>query len=242
MDPRPPERLVRVDVPHAGDPLLRQQERLDRRPPAARQGAQRVGGEVVAERLHAEPGGEVLVAGVGAEQDDAGAEAPHVREHQALAGVQVHADAGVAGAPPAPEAEKQVARHPQVHHEEDLVLELEHAGTCRAGPPPRCAGPSTASSSSTGAAGSHQRASSTSMRDQGPALEVRRQLAPDRLDLGKLGQASPAASSFSWAPAVSRTLPLSFSERSSGSKTSRLVRPNWAGGASSSITYSALRL
>ena len=66
-----------------------------------------------------------VVAGVGAEQDDTGAEAAHVGEHQALAGVQVHPDARVAGLLRTA-GEEQVAGHPQVHHEEDLVLELEH--------------------------------------------------------------------------------------------------------------------
>jgi hypothetical protein len=55
VDPRPEQRLVGVDVAHAGHALLVQEEGLHRLPAPARLLAQRVGREVRAEWLHAEP-------------------------------------------------------------------------------------------------------------------------------------------------------------------------------------------
>jgi hypothetical protein len=52
VDPRAKERLVGVDVADAGDPLLVEQEGLDRLLAPAGERAQRVGREVDAERLH----------------------------------------------------------------------------------------------------------------------------------------------------------------------------------------------
>ena len=61
VQPGAEQRLVGVDVPHARDPLLVEQERLDRRARRARERVQVVAGELVAERLDAEAGGEERV-------------------------------------------------------------------------------------------------------------------------------------------------------------------------------------
>jgi hypothetical protein len=68
MDAGAEERLVRVDVAHAGYALLREQEGLDRRPAAAGDRPERLWGELRTERLHPEPAREVLLQRVRAEQ------------------------------------------------------------------------------------------------------------------------------------------------------------------------------
>ena len=219
VDPRPPQRLVRVDVPHAGDPLLGEQERLDRRAPAAGQGAQRLGREV-RRPSGSTPSREAKYSSRAAAPSSTtpvpkrrtsanSRRSPAVQRASGRAtwrgvlrparrAAGCRSSAGASRGTPRPRAPAR--------------------GTCRAAPPPRSAGPLTASSTSTGAAGSHQRASSTSSGSQRPALEVRRQLAPDRLDLGQLGQLALLLLLFLGFGGFC-TLPLSFSERSSGSKT-----------------------
>ena len=132
VDLRPEQRLVGVDVSHAGHALLVQEERLHRLPASARLVAQGGGGEVGAERLHAEPRGEVLRQGVASEQHVAGPEATDVHEQELLPIVELHAHAGVLRLLV---GEQEVSCHPEVHHEVHVVLE-RHDQVLPAAPKP----------------------------------------------------------------------------------------------------------
>jgi hypothetical protein len=188
VDARAKERLVGVDVAHAGNPLLVEQKGLDRLLSSPRHGPQRVGGEVGVQRLDAEPGGEELGQGTGAEQHIAGAEAAHVDEEEAPAVVEVHPHSQVARFLGVGFVEHQVARHAQVHHEVDVVLEREHEIL-----------PSAPDALDLATArcvldrfgwGGHRPARVAHLdRLDAPSLEGGGQLAADRLDLGKLGHA-----------------------------------------------------
>ncbi len=142
------------------------------------------------ERLHAEPGGEVLVEGRRAEQHDAGAEPALVHEqHPPVPSVRAPSARAGDGdrdrpRPPRPAAgcrssagASPGARRPRA----------PPRSTCRAAPPTRSGARAPRRPPPPGAAGSHQRASSTSSDSQHPPLHVGRQLAADRLDLGQLG-------------------------------------------------------
>jgi hypothetical protein len=59
VDARPPERLVDVDVPHAGERALVEERSLDRRAAAGETGGKRACGERARERLRAEASCEV---------------------------------------------------------------------------------------------------------------------------------------------------------------------------------------
>src|SRR5437868_1984148 len=61
IDLRPPERLVRVDVPEPGERALVEQGRLDRRAAPREPRCQRLRRERALERFAAQPGGEVRV-------------------------------------------------------------------------------------------------------------------------------------------------------------------------------------
>src|SRR5213075_3004841 len=69
MDLRVPERLVGVDVPEAGHRPLVEDRRLDRSTPPAEALRQKGGGEPAAERLRAEPDGEMRPGLRGIEQE-----------------------------------------------------------------------------------------------------------------------------------------------------------------------------
>src|SRR5918992_110747 len=90
MDAGAEERLVGVDVAHARHALLGEQERLHRLLAAAGERTEGVSGEVGAQRLDAEPRGEVLGQRVATEQYVTGAEPAHVDEQETLSVVQVH--------------------------------------------------------------------------------------------------------------------------------------------------------
>ena len=87
MDPRAEQRLVGVDVAHARDPPLVEQERLDRRAAPARQrAAASAPSSAVAERLDARRATAKNASSAGsAERQLAGAEAPRVAEAQLVA-------------------------------------------------------------------------------------------------------------------------------------------------------------
>ena len=186
MDARAKEGLVGVDVPHAGNPLLVEQEGLDRLLSPARHRAQGVGGEVGVERLDAQPGSEVLGEGAGSEQDIARAETAHVDEEQAPAVVEVQAHPEVVGLFGVRVVEQEIARHAQVHDEMDVVLEREHQ--VFAAPPDAL---DLAAPESIGDRLGRRRHRPARVPDvdrlEAPALERGRQLTADRLDLGKLG-------------------------------------------------------
>ena len=112
-------------LPDAGDPLLVEQERLDRLLAPARERAQGLRGEVGAERLHAEARLEVVLQRVarragrrrcrsGARRRTAGG----ARRRGSKRHAQVRRVLGVLG-------EQQVARHAQVHDQVDVVLERQ---------------------------------------------------------------------------------------------------------------------
>src|SRR5262249_44833211 len=69
MDARTPQRLVDVDVPHAGERALVEQRRLDRRAPATEALPEACGREQRVERLLAEALREVRVELAGLEQE-----------------------------------------------------------------------------------------------------------------------------------------------------------------------------
>ena len=178
-------------LPTPGDPLLVEQERLHRRPAPARLGAQRLGGEVGAQRLDAEPRGEVLVERVAAEQHDAGAEAAHVDEQEpvcpsssvrsarARCGRLLVLAAGTSSRLPV--MRRCMTRWTSSSSDTIRYLPRRPSRSIRR--------PRTASATASGGAGSHQRGSSTSIALEPPALDGGRELAADRLDLGQLGHA-----------------------------------------------------
>ena len=91
MDVRPEQRLVGVDVPHAGDAALVEQDGLDRGAAVACLEVEVLGREVRAERLDAEARGEERVELRAAERELAGAEAARVAEGDGVVIAQVEA-------------------------------------------------------------------------------------------------------------------------------------------------------
>ena len=182
VDLGPEQRLVGVDVPDARDPLLVEQERLDRSARRPRQRVQVRGRELLVERLEAEPSGEERVERVTAERQLAGAEAPRVGvcevvivEPQPHAGVR-RRSLGV---------EQQRAGHAQVLEQVGLAFELPHE--VLAAPPQ----PFDRASFERGAQlGAGERTRPALVEDlelaQRPPLDVRRQMTADRLDLREL--------------------------------------------------------
>ncbi len=132
VHPRPEQRLIRVDVAHAGDPALVQQERLDRRRPALRQRPQVLRREALVERLEAEPRREERLERVAAQQQLARAEAARVDDRQAHAvatfaparRTQLHAHAHVLllGV----RVSEHRARHAQVLRQVHVAVEAPH--------------------------------------------------------------------------------------------------------------------
>jgi SAM-dependent methyltransferase len=178
--PRPPERLVGVDVPEAGDDSLVEEDGLERRPPACQLRAEPARREARAERLRAVLGREVGLE-LGVLEDEPRSESPHVaidepravveRDHGAL--VRQRREAEAPGHPqvdeecePALEAQKQVLAS-TLDGDHDVALELlrdlEEIGR------PRQAW-----------------VEDLHPRERSP-LEARRELRPDRLYLGELG-------------------------------------------------------
>ena len=90
---RAEQRLVGVDVPDAGDPALVEQERLHRRPAAARERAQVLGAEAGVEGLEAEARAQEGVERGAPVGELAGAEAARVDVEQLVAVVELEANA-----------------------------------------------------------------------------------------------------------------------------------------------------
>ena len=149
--------------------------------------AQVLGGELRRQRLDPEALGQVGVARVGAEQQVAGAEAPRVDVHEPMAVVELDRDTRVCGGS-AVGIEQQRAGHPQVHEQEALVRELPdevlaaRARRARTSAPAQLVGDGSADRE--GGSSAESRISTSMER---AALEMRRELAADRLDFGQLG-------------------------------------------------------
>ena len=177
--------------PTPGDAALVEQERLDRRAPAARHRPQRRAGELVGERLEAEAGGEERVARGGAERDLARPEAPRVAEADLVrAGVEDEADADVGRV--RRRVEQQHARHAQVHEQERVVLELPHE-VLAAPREPLDAPPLERVADRAGLERQAPAGVEDVERRQLAPLDDGRELAADRLDLGELGHRSQYA-------------------------------------------------
>ena len=164
VDPRPEQGLVRVDVAHAGDPLLGSRKAFTgaRRPAASARSAS--AREVGLKRLHPEPSGEVLLERLAPSRttrsrSGAGRRTAPASRRPARGG----RGGGAGRRHPRPRHQEQVASHPEVHHEEDLVLQRDDE-VLAAARDASTRRPATASASSAGWAGSHQRGSSTSSR------------------------------------------------------------------------------
>src|SRR5947208_2024856 len=95
MDASTVERLVGVDVSHAGDPALIEQHRLDGCPSPLRDGTQVLWRESLIQRLQAQTRIEEGVQSVGPEHELAGAEAPRVGDRQTCARLQMDEHARV---------------------------------------------------------------------------------------------------------------------------------------------------
>ncbi len=183
------QRLVGVDVADARDPPLVEQQRLDRRAPPARERAQVLGGEALVEGLVAQARGEERLERLLAEQQLAGAESARVDDHQATLRSQLQPDADMAGL--RARFRQDGAGHAQVLGQVDLIGEAPHqilaAATQLLHAPPE---------ERVGKFLGRERTRPARIEnldpDQPPALHQGRQLASDRLDLGKLGHGSPA--------------------------------------------------
>ena len=184
VDLRAEQRLVGVDVADAGDPLLVEQHRLDRGAGLRRKRVQVLAGELGLERLDAEPLAEEVVERLAAERELAGAEPPRVDELQ-LVGAEVERDARVRGAALG-RVEQQRAGHPQVQHQVRLVLELPHEVLAAAAEPLDAAAVERRREL---LRGERERAAGVVDLElaQRAAVDVRRQVAADGLDLGQLG-------------------------------------------------------
>ena len=135
------------------------------------------------ERLEAEPGAEEGVERGRAERELAGPEPARVREREALAPSsrpKTHARVRRLV------AEQQRAGHPQVHEQERLAGELPDQ-VLAAPPEPLDARPSSAAASSRGRDRVAPARVEHAQLGQRAALDVRREVAADRLDLGQLG-------------------------------------------------------
>ena len=184
VDSRPEQRLVRVDVADAGDPALVEDERLDRRRAPARDRPQVIRGELGRQRLDPEAGVQILVPCVGAVDDVAGTEPPWVDVDQPMAVVELDPDPRVQSARPlGPTGTRRSSAGGRAGTSRPRA---PRRGTCRCARPldptpaqlvlrPRRAPPG----GSSGDRGSR--------RAQRAPLQMRRELAADRLDFGELG-------------------------------------------------------
>ena len=182
VDAGAPERLVRVDVADPGHALLVQEEGLHGLAPAARLVAQGLGGEVGAQRLHAEPRGEVLGERVAPEQHVARAEAALVHEQHGAPVVERHPHARVLRLVA---RDQDVPGHPQVHHEVDVVLHRHHEVLAA---PPQPLDPAAVQRVGDRLRRRGLRPPRVQHADplEPPALDGGRELAADGLDLRKL--------------------------------------------------------
>src|SRR3954447_4565901 len=192
VDARAEERLVGVDVADARDPLLVEQHRLDRGAAVAGQLVQALAGELGLERLDAEALGEEVVERLRAERELAGAEPARVDELQLrpLEGER-HACVGRALV----RVEQQRAGHPQVQQQVRLVLELPPQVLAAAAEPLDAAALDRGGELLRGG-----RERPSGVVDLEPleraAVDVRREVAADGLDLGQLGHDTEARGSW----------------------------------------------
>ena len=181
VDARAEERLVGVDVADAGDPPLVEQERLDRRTPAARELSQ------VPAREAASNGSRPRRAAMKAAwpRDRAAARpfrtgAGHEKQ-LAVAEVEDHARVRRSRA-----GRAAASRHAQVDGQEDVVFELEDE-VLAAPAETLDLRPSVAAASSAAASGRTALVEHLDAAEDA-AVDVRCQAAPDRLDFGQFGQ------------------------------------------------------
>ena len=212
------ERLVGVDVADPGDPRLGQQERLQRRRAARGQPAERLRGELVGERLDPDAARRgtrsslVALAAATAwpkrrtsvnSSSEPSSSSKRGRRWRSAVERLVEprpAEARVAspsGRRPDPRpvvgrAQQQVAGHPQVQRQRHVRPRGRAAGTCRGGPPTRSAAPRCRARRRSGGSGRVSRSSRISAESIRAPGHLRRELAPDRLDLGQLGHAPEA--------------------------------------------------
>ena len=230
VDPRAEQRLVGVDVADARDPALVEQQRLDRRRAPARERAQVLGGEALVERLEPSRAAKNASSAGSPQQQLAGAEAARVDDHQAHVPSPRAPSQRRPGDPHGASSMRtrasrarartshRRAGHAQVLGEMNARRRGATPDTCRAGPAARRAVPASASASSSRS----ERARPARVEDldpvQPPALHQRSELAPDRLDLGKLGHRRPQLRKASPGSCVARSRPVS--QRSTVAPTS----------------------
>ncbi len=185
MDAGSKQRLVGVDVADPGDLALIEQQGLDRRAAAAGQPVQVPAGEVRVERLNAEPGSQEVVQRGTPKSELAGAEATRVDEGDPMcAAVELEDDSRVRRR--AARVQQQRPGHAQMDEQEHLVLELPHEVLAAPAEPLHV----PAGDRVDDALGRQREAPARVSHLQGaqPApLDVRREVAPDGLDLGQLG-------------------------------------------------------
>jgi hypothetical protein len=113
------QRLVGIDVAHARDASLIQEPRLDRSGPPPRGPTQILRGELRREWLDRDPGLEISVSGLCAEQQMPRAEPSWVRVHEPMTIVELEPDPRVPRF--ADRIEQERPGHPQMHQQVPLV-------------------------------------------------------------------------------------------------------------------------
>ena len=181
---RPEQRLVGVDVPHARDPLLVEQERLHRARLRPRAWSRRASA-VKSGLSGSTPSREAKYSASAslAEQHVAGAEAAQVHEQDRLAVVELASARACAWLLV---GQQDVAGHPQVHHQDARRPRATSPGTCRAAHSRSIRRPSSASAIASGGARIGPARVEHPDALEPPPLHRGRELAANRLDLGEL--------------------------------------------------------
>ena len=195
MDPRPPQRLVGVDVPDAGDEALVEEPRLHRCAGAGEGRGEDVGVERLLERLGSEGGQRRESAPVAGRDDVDATEATRVAQDQRGPVVELEPDPDVGVGPAGPAGgivrgeDPEDPRHAEVQHQLRGVRGRSGQG-CEQELPPARHRADAAAAGPLDVAESARRVRVACDPDDGAALDERRQLAPDGLDLGQLGHGS----------------------------------------------------
>ncbi len=178
--PRPPQSLVRVDVPEAGDDSLIEEDRLERRLPASEARCEPTRREPPAEGLRPVLRGEVL-GRVRVLEDEPRPETANIPEHEPRAVVELQHGALVAR-----RHEPEAARHAEVDEEREPALEAHNEVF-----PPPLDGEHAIALELLGDLEQVERSRESGIEDldarEGTSRETRLELRADRLDLGQLG-------------------------------------------------------